>query len=70
MFDIYFLFLQRLGHSVGSYQRYAFFVAGSVGARPSIPPPPPSQPNLHPKLILVVTGTPVHLYTPCLLHRQ
>ena len=39
-FDLCFLCLQGLGHSVGSYQRYAF-VAESVGVSPPPPPPPP-----------------------------
>ena len=48
MFDLCFLCLQRLGHSVGSYQRYAF-VAESVGAMTNhTPPPPTKKPNLHP----------------------
>ena len=48
MFDLYFLCLQRLGHSVGSYQRYAF-VAESVGAMTNHTPPPHQETKFAPK---------------------
>ena len=55
-FDLCFLCLQGLGHSVGSYQRYAF-VAESVGVSP-----PHQETKFAPKLSPYLC---IHLYTPC-----